>query len=212
MVFRGLFTVEWEEKRLIKHGRTVLHKLRLRYRPNNVQSAPWCTISLGLRLSYSFLSLFSLPTPSVSFPLPASFLRPDFAPPSRLEKLVKVPIPMSGFLIRQGKDYSNEKEWERQKEGERFMRERREEAARQYQRYERKRAKAKRWELGSMCVTHLAQQESRGRTSRWKIQQDIIPVPWKAFLTHFPSFLQSSTPWKQYCTLAKSHSKCKLIS
>lgn len=55
----------------------------------------------------SFLSLSSFPTPTVSFPLPVSFLRLDFAPPRRLEKLLKVYsfIPMSGFqtqLILQG--------------------------------------------------------------------------------------------------------------
>lgn len=40
------------------------------------------------------------------FSLPASLLRSDFAPPSRLEKLVKAQsfIPMSSLLICQGKD------------------------------------------------------------------------------------------------------------
>ena len=38
---------------------------------------------------------------------------------------------------------------------------------------------------------------------------------WKAFLTHFPSFLQSSTPWKQYTGPVKqqkmqTHNKPKL--
>lgn len=104
MVFWGLFTVGREEKRLIKHGRTASHTLRLRYRPNNEQSAAWCPISLNLWLSHSFLPHFSLPTPSASFSLPASLLRSDFAPPSRLEKLVKEQsfIPMSGLLICQG--------------------------------------------------------------------------------------------------------------
>lgn len=38
--FCGLFSVEGEEKRLIKLGRTAMPTLRLRYRPNNVQRGP----------------------------------------------------------------------------------------------------------------------------------------------------------------------------
>lgn len=93
--------------RLIKYGRNASQTLRFRYRPNNVQRAPWCTISLGRSLSHSFCLPFhfQLPTTlltSVSFPLHASFLRSDFLPPSKLGK--------------------EEKEWERQKDREKFLR------------------------------------------------------------------------------------------
>lgn len=135
-----------------------------------------------------FLSLFSLPTPSVSFPLPASFLRPDFAPPSRLEKLVKVPIPMSGFLIRQGKDYSNEKEWERQKEGEKFMRERREEAAREYQRYEQRRRDGS-WEV-CVWLTLLSRRAEEGQAGE-KYSRISSQCPGKLFLHTSPHFCRA---------------------
>lgn len=59
MVFWGLLSVEREEKRLIKHSRTASQTLRLRYRPNNVQRAPWCTISRSALISFFFVSPFT---------------------------------------------------------------------------------------------------------------------------------------------------------
>lgn len=169
MVFGGLFLVEREEKRLIKHGRTALQTLRLRYRPNNVQRAPWCTNSLCLPLSCSILSLFSVLSPSISFALAACFLRPDFAPPRRLEKLLKVEsfIPMSGKLSSSFRDWHYSRvqggEGKRETDG-----------GSVYKKGGKMRLIAGVWvkeskdeEMESMCVTHLAQQESRGRTSRW---------------------------------------------
>lgn len=41
-----------------------------------------------------------------------------------------------------------------------------EKVSRKYQGYERTREKVKRLQLGSMCVTHISQQEDRGKTSR----------------------------------------------
>lgn len=86
--FSGVFfTVEREEESLIRQRQNCI-SLWLRYRPNNVQRPSWCTISILLPFSHSFLFLFSLPT--ISSPLPGSCLWTDFVPLGRWEKFVTV--------------------------------------------------------------------------------------------------------------------------
>lgn len=172
--------------------------------PLDVQSLSACPYLDLFCLSFHFR------LPPVSFPLSDAFSRPDFyasqeAGETSESTLIYPNEWLSNLAHPSGTDAIPESKEEKERERDRWRavwcvkRKKKEKEKYESQRFERTRAKTERWALESTRVwlTLLSRRAEEGRAGD-KYSRMSFQRPEKLFLMHFPSFLQSSTPWKQY--------------